>query len=155
MINEREIDFADQTAKRAAETGGAMGAYLKKLVEVALGYIDAAKVPGKADIDHVDCKFALGEWRVKVRSHNMNGEWKTPRLRLRYRYRLLAEIEFYEWSKETVTFESETKREIEIKRELMVDVLKLDTANLFYITGFIEAVDKQLTEMNAMVSKVI
>jgi hypothetical protein len=150
-VNEREIEFAEQTAERGFETGEAMQEYLKKLISVVLGYIEAAKIPGKQDVNNIGCRANVGKWGFWIRAP----EGRYPRLRLYYQHKQLARISFGEVRTKKTISKSESEEHIKYEKKLDIDVEYLDNKNLFYITGFIEAVDQYLTEMNAMVSKVI
>ena len=153
-VNEHEIEFAEQTAERGFEIGESMKQYLTKLINVILGYIEAAKIPSKEDVNNISCRANIGKWGFWIRTPDCH----YPRLRLYYEHRLLVKIEFGEVRVKTTISKSENEEHIKYEKKLDIDVLYLDNKKsdtLFYITGFIEAVDQCLTEMNTMVSKVI
>ena len=150
-VNEREIAFAEQTAERGYETGEAMEEYLRKLVSVVLGYIEAAKIPGLIDTNNIACRGNVGKWGFWVRTPD-GGQ---PRLRLYYQHKLLAKICFGEVRTRQIVSKTENEEHVKVEKKLEIKVLYLNLKNLFYITGFIEAVDQYLTEMNSTVARVI
>jgi hypothetical protein len=156
MVNQREIDFAGQTAERAVETSEAMTAYLKKLIYVIIHYIDAAKIPGKDAYNNFEkCRFSVGKWNIFV---DGGGEWRghhEPILHFSYEKRLLAKIQFWEMIEEVVVEETAEEKRILKKRRLDMSIEKLDVENLQYITSFVEEIDKRLTDMQIMASKVL
>ena len=104
-VNEHEIAFAEQTAERAIETGEAMDEYLKKLINVVLGYIDAAKIPGKDGINSIECRASIGKWGFVIRTSMWNDYY--PKLRLYYSHKLLAKINFKEIRAKKIVSKSE------------------------------------------------
>lgn len=150
-VNEQEIAFAEQTAERGFETGEAMGKYLQKLISVILGYIEAAKIPGKENNNYIVCRGKVGKWGFWIRTPS----GCSPKLRLYYQHKLLAKIFFAEITKKKIVSRTEDEEHVKYEKKLDVVVLYLNLKNLFYITGFIEAVDQYLTEMNSTVARVI
>jgi hypothetical protein len=101
--------------------------------------------------NNIACRGNVGKWGFWIRTP----EGRYPKLRLYHEHKLLAKISFGEVRTKKTISKSENEEHIKYEKKLNIEVLYLDNKNLFYITGFIEAVDQYLTEMNAMVSKVV
>jgi hypothetical protein len=160
MVNQHEIDFAAQTVDRAIELSSSMTAYLKKLVYVVASYADAAKIPGKdqGTDNFAKCKFSIGKWHVWVYGYSWRNNWKDdPVMQLSYDRTVLAKIMFYETINEEVVSETSEEKVISKKKDLGIEVLKLnvDNNNLQSLTAFIEEIDKRLTDMQITASRVL
>jgi DNA-binding protein len=135
---EHEIDFTKSVGDRGKEISKSMDEYIEYIVRASFLYACAVKV---VDTDG-NFKFRVGEWKVK--SSNWMGPGSYYHFILKYKRACLLDCIFkFERAADTTI--------IVVKKSFTF----IDVKNLFYITEFVTATDKSLTEMSIMISKVM
>jgi hypothetical protein len=142
-VNEHEIEFADQTAKRAFEASRDMDKYLEKIIRVSVAYADSIKLTTP---NTWTLKFDLGDWSVKIK--DAYERWGDAHQRgahyflLKYKKVTLICLD---WT--IVKTDGKKHPQITFVKELAKD-------QLFYITEYVNHVDVELTQMSTMMQKV-
>jgi hypothetical protein len=140
MMNEHEIEFADQTAKRGFEASHSMDKYLEKVIRASVAYADAIKVTNPHSWTF---KFDLGDWFVRIK--DASDRWNERN----YHYFLLKYKKVTLVRLDWVIAKTEGK-----KHPQVVSVTELAKDQLFYITEYVNHVDVELTQMSTMMEKV-
>jgi hypothetical protein len=139
MVNEHEIEFADQTADRGFETSHMIDKYLEKTLRVSVAYANAIKV---ANGKSWTMKFRVGDWFVRmVDSRDRFSGVDAHSFLLKYKKTTLV---FFNWVMQKKGSE----------KSVLISDTQLAKEHLFYLAEYIKHVDVELTQINTMMERV-